>query len=158
MSVGDYKTVLSVLGSLNKTQLEDVRRRAAFLIQHKPGGSVAAVADEDWILHGILYELERRGLGDNVGFNVRRSRDFKGFQTKSETVRAILGSAAPDLSAVELRLLGEIAAKALASYVTWKDISRDIMLEHVHLIPLAISRSFPDYLECGMLNLLVKKT
>lgn len=152
-SAASYAEVLLSLGRLNRKQLEEVRRRAAFFLQHKTEPD--SVEDEDWLLTGILTELRRRGL-DSRSFRIKRASSYASFQTQSENVRELLLTAAPGLTAVQRRALGEVAAYELASYLSWTDVSRETMLTYVARIPEAIDRAYPGYMASQLLGLVVR--
>ncbi len=149
----DYKQMLSSLTLLDRGQLEEIRRRAAFLLQHKT--SPAAAEDEDWLLAGILAELGQRGQDDRQ-FRLKRASSYAGFQTQSEHVRQMLERAAPDLSLVERRALGEVAARSLALRLErWTDVNRENMLRYVGQVPEAVEDCYPGYMASGLLSAVV---
>ncbi len=145
--------MLASLTSLNRSQLEEIRRRAAFLLQHKSGP--ASVEDEDWLLTGILTELRHRGQDDR-NLRLKKASSYASFQSQSERVRAVLEDLAPDLSVVELKALGEVAANALAVRLErWTEVSRENMLRYVSQVPEAIEGCYPGYMASGMLCVVV---
>lgn len=153
----DHREIVASLRSLSRSQLEDVRRRAALYLQHsKP----STVEDEDWLLIGIRTELSRRGLESRDTFRLKKPSSFASYQTQSETVRSLLLSAAPDLTAVQRRALGEIAAKALADFLTsWQKpptISREALLRRVSRVPEALDWAYPGYMAAGLLGVVVR--
>lgn len=149
----EFSDVLRALPSLNRTQLEELRTKAAFLISRRPN-TATSMEDEDWLLYGIKTELVRRGL-ENPDFIFRKNESFRSFITISPKVRELLESAAPGLSLTERRWLGEVAAKELAKYLR-VDISLRSMLEHASQIPQALNRAFPGYMEGRMLGIVIK--
>lgn len=149
----EYKEVIDSLSRLNRAQLEQVRRRCAFLLQHQQSGLVS-VEQEDWLLLGILSELRFRGL-DKGSFQLKNHSSHASFNTQSEKVRELLLEAAPGLSAVQRRALGQVAAQALASYLTWTNVNRDNMLRYVSRVPEAVDEAYPGYLESRLLHLVV---
>lgn len=154
----EFKDIMGSLRSLSRTQLEAVRKQAAYHLQHQSSRGSAPVEEEDWLLLGLLTELRRRGL-DGRDFKIKSSSSFAGFQTQSVGVRELLLTAVPGLSAVQRRLLGEIAGYELARYLeSWsppKEISRANLLMYVSRVPEAIDRAFPGYMAAGMLGLVV---
>lgn len=149
-----FQDVLDSLGHFNKKQLEEIRTKSAFFIQRRPNVNVS-MEEEDWLLLGIQKELVRRGL-ELPDVQFRRNASYRNFLTISPKIRELLELAAPGLSLIERRWLGEIAAKCLADYLR-VEINLRNMVEHATLIPLAINKAFPDYMEAGMLGLVVKK-
>lgn len=156
----DFNQILLGLGTLNRTQLEQIRQRCAFFLQQKHGS--AGLEDEDWLLYGILSELSRRGIDNQqtINFRIKKSGSFHSYQTKSERVRMLLEQAAPGLTFTERRALGEVAAKELARFFEkdrkW-DITLNRMLERIDLVMPAMDRSFPGYLESGMLGVVLRQ-
>ncbi|MDE2426277.1 MAG: hypothetical protein KGO96_10275 [Elusimicrobia bacterium] len=151
----DLSEVLKSLSSLRRSELEEVKKRATFLLQHSMS-VVESVEEEDWLLYGIMEELKRRGLHSGGDFRIRHASSHAGFQSQSERVRALLLEAVPGLSLSERRLLGMLAAESLATYISkWRpeprEVSRDNLLRYVGKVPEAIDSSFPDYLSAGML-------
>ena len=168
MPATTYQQILNGLSLLDRKELEDVRRKAAVLLQLKGGGSPAqsgSLDNEDWLLEGIKAELYRRGLLDKAsGFRIKGDRSFGSFQTKSEKVRELLEKAAPDLSLTERHYLGQIAAKQLARYIeSWnaKDeddkiaVSLTTMLRFVDRVPEAIETYFPGYMGAQLLAVII---
>jgi hypothetical protein len=155
--IANVNEVLLSLGGLTRAQLEEVRKRAAFLLQHKVGP--APVEDEDWLLAGILAELRRRGLESRDTFRLKKPASYAGFQTQSENVRESILAATPGLSAVRRRALGEVAARSLADFLaSWPvEVNRDNLLRHVGRVTEALDWAFPGYLTAGVLGLVVGK-
>ena len=151
----DYEDLLVSLTQLSRVQLEAVRQRTAVLLQLKTGTGIT-VEETDWLLAGILTELRRRGLDARDNFRIRSSSAFAGFQTQSQSVRALLERVAPDLTMVQKRALGEVAAYELARLITWTSPSREVMLMNIARAPEAIDRAYPGYLEAGLIHLVIR--
>ena len=153
--VPTFEDIVPALSTLNRSQLEQLRTRAAFLLQHSPR---ATIVDEDWLLTGVLSELRYRGLTDLTTFKIKNSTSFAGFQTRSENVRRVLLEGAPGLNAVERRALGELAAKWLAaSLAEWTEVSLHSMLEKIGNIPAVIDAAFPGYMAERMLGIVIRR-
>lgn len=150
----DFADILRTLPALNRKQLEELRTKAAFFIQRRPDVNVS-MEDEDWLLSGIKKELVRRGL-EKPDFVFRKNDSYRSFVTTSVKVRELLEEAAPGLSLVERRYLGEIAAKELARYLR-VEITLRSMLEHASQIPQALNRAFPGYMEGRMLGIVIRQ-
>lgn len=162
VTVTSYQAILEALPGLNKTQLGEVKKRVAHLLQGSGSADRAPVEDEDWLLLGIIAELQRRGLeaDDRSQFVIKKSSSYASFSTASEITRGILLRAAPNLDAVERRLLGQIAGRELAKHLEgWHDppeISLHNLLIRVGHVPVAIETAFPGYMASGMLSLVVR--
>ena len=150
--------ILFSLGTLNRYQLDKVKQRVSFLLQHRT--NTTSVENEDWLLLGILNELRRRGLDDRDTFRLKKVSSYASFNTQSENVRSLLLKVAPDLTAIQRRALGETAAKALADFIsTWtppRETNRENLLMLVSKIPEALDWAFPGYMAAGMLGMVVR--
>jgi len=156
----NYQEVLNSISFFNLKQLEELRRKALFLIQLRSRTKSSGVKDQDWLLAGILTELTYRGLlSEKDRFRIKKSTSFRGFQTKSEKVRELLEEAAPRLKDVEKIALGQICGRELAHYLAYNgnDVSLHLLLEHVDLTLMAIDKAFPDYLQSRMLGVIVNQ-
>lgn len=149
----EHRRLLQSLQSMSRSQLEQVRQRASYHLQHKTG-AIESVEDEDWLMLGILHELDRRGL-DARPIRLKKPASFAQYQTQSENVRALLLKAAPGLNVLQRRALGQVASKELARYLTWVDVNRGSMLMYVSKIPEAIDAAYPGYMAAKMLGLVV---
>jgi hypothetical protein len=155
-----------ILEQLDREGLENVRKKATWFLKQKAGSLKSQpLEQEDWILEGIKTELDRRGLlSPTDAFRIKNSRSFAGFQTKSEKVRWLLEQAAPELSLIERKYLGEIAAQTLARYIeSWYPkpgeekvmVSLYTMLRFVDYIPRAIETAFPGYMASRVLGIII---
>lgn len=157
----NFQSITSALPNLTKKELEDIRRRCVILLQSKQS-TRQNIEEDDWLLYGVGQELKYRGLEDGerfAAFRIKNASSYSGYLEKARAVRTLLEECAPNITTVERRYLGEIAAKELARYIdTWKntDVSRDSLLHHIDKIPVALQRSFPNYLESKLLGMLIK--
>lgn len=154
----DYSQIISGLSSLDRAQLEEVRRRCAYYLQHR-SSSPEPVEDEDWLLAGLFAELSRRGLEQRTNFQIKKPVSFAGFQITSAAVRVVLLQACPGTTAVQRRALGEVCGYELAKFIeSWSHpqvICRDTLLRHVGKVPDAIDRAYPGYLGAGLLSVVI---
>lgn len=111
----------------------------------------------DWILGGINFELQRRGLW-KVGayFPVTQlvpECDVASKAVCEQLLSEMHGPATPTL----LTVLGQLAGRCLADYLLMQRIpvGPKTMLAQLSQIPLAIEEAFPGYMEAGMLRLCV---
>ena len=154
----DASYVLSALPRLNKGELEEVKRRTTALLQMGRRTDPQPIEDEDWLLLGILSELRHRGLDNRPTVRLKKASSYAGFSAQSERVRQLLLDAAPGLTAVQRRALGEIAARALADYLTWTDLNRDTLMRFVGRVPEALDKAYPGYTSSGLLPLIIGGT
>src|SRR6266702_495958 len=154
----NYNSILLTLPSLTRTQLEEVRRRASYVLQLTAGNVRKQVLEQqDWLLEGIVSELKYRGLWiDAFKFHIKNNKSFHSYQTKSEKVRELLEQASPNMTLIEKTVLGQICGYELACLLRM-NVSLHDMLEHVDLIPIAIDKSYPGYLASRMLGVIIKK-
>ena len=159
MDAPTYQQLVSSLPTMSKSQLTKLRQHVAFLLQHSPIDPVQPVEDEDWLLRGILTELDRRGLNVGKDFKIRRDSSYASFRAQSESVRAHLLRMVPNLTAVQRRALGEVCGRELALYLaSWQsapEINRHTMLTYVSRVPEALERSFPGYMAAGLLKMVI---
>jgi hypothetical protein len=116
---------------------------------------------DDWLLPNILEEIKDRGLSCTIPnyFKIKKRNAYNGYLRKSEDIRNSLERSLPGLAKVQRYALGRACAKTLAEYLV-KDnqfeLSLDIMLRKVELIPLALEYAFPGYASGGLLPILLK--
>jgi len=147
--------IIWAIPSLNRKELETVKKTVQYHLGKKASSN--SIEEEDWLLAGLLAELRRRGIANKGdGFRIKKLSSFASFQTKSIEIRSLLEESAPSLNIIERKYLGEIAAYELANYITWYDISLNVLLENINLIPLAIEKSFPGYMSSKMLGIIIQ--
>lgn len=154
MDAYEFDALVKRLPELTKNQMTTLRRHLLFLIDDKESGSVA---NEDWILHGIVSVLNERGMGYMIppNFRIRKARAFAGYETQADRVRTLLTDAVPDMTVTEQRSLGVIAARALADHISsWSSISFESLMRNVSKIPEALDEAFPSYISSGLLRYL----
>lgn len=148
-----YTDIIKLLPSLSQRELNDVRQQCQFRLQKSR--AMAPVEDEDWLFIGIISELQQRNL--YVPLGAVKPKSYGKFSTISTEVRRLLELAAPGLTgAVERRALGQVAAKALADYLSDGKFSSELsfqhMLLHVSLTPTAVERAYPGYMAAQLLG------
>jgi len=158
--------ITTMVRDLTKKQMTNVWRQLADHI-----GTATVGQEDDWILLGIQSVLQERGLGHMIPprFVINNNKSFKGYRTQADRVVQVLEQAVPDMTLVENRSLGAIAARCLADYIsTWPiraidgtvigyhEVALDSMLHNVGQIPKAIDRAFPGYLASGTLGFLLR--
>jgi hypothetical protein len=111
-----YQTIVEELPLLTRKQLDEIRKRAALLLQNQSIRS-DNVEEQDWLLEGILRECQQRGTYVGRSFHIKRSGSFSSFATKSEALRELLTECAPGLSPVQYIALGQVCARELATYL-----------------------------------------
>lgn len=147
--------LIDCLPDLTIEQLKEIRTRCSYFIQQrtKPNQS-----NDDYILSGILTELEDRGLGATIpkSFKIKNNRSFAAYLTTSEQVKNHLELSIPNMTFTQKKALGIIAARCLAKHIlSWNgDISLETMLKFVSRIPASLNYYFPGYVECGLLHLI----
>src|SRR5215470_3163619 len=104
-----YQTTVEELPTYTKQQIDDIRRRCTKLLQTKTKQR-ESVEVQDWLLEGVIAESRKRGFYIPSQFHVRGHRSFAGYLTKSQQVRELLLEAAPGLTPIQTRYLGEVAA------------------------------------------------
>jgi hypothetical protein len=115
----------------------------------------------DWLLDGIIYELENRGLKKTIPpeFKIKSVRSFQNFPEKSLRMQEFLKDAMPVMSRAERIAVGRLCAKALSMYIEkFAPINLHTMLNLVDRIPAALEEQFPGYIQTGMLRFILKGT
>jgi len=160
----NFQKICDLLPSLDRGELEQVRTRCAYQLQHKTAKQTI-VDQQDWLLEGVLAELQFRGIYTSRNqLQIKNPRSFAGYTTKATAVRALLEHAAPNLTSLQKMSLGRVSAHELFEFLTsWKDedgvsrpVTLNLMLESVHLVPNALDRAFPGYMASQMLGLIVR--
>lgn len=159
MDAREYQHFVSLFDSLTKEQMTNARHRLSHLI-----GNASTGQQSDWILDGILTVLQERGLGETIPphFAIRKTKSFSGYETQADRVRRLLDNAMPDMSLTEHKLMGILAARSLADYISsWSEDNNEVtlarLLQHVSQIPTALNRAFPGYIESGVLTFLLRR-
>jgi hypothetical protein len=158
LSQKSLDSVLDLLKDLTSPELEIVRKHAIAYAGIGPKRRIPInEVREDWILDGILYELQRRGLGDTIPgeFFIRNKQSFAGYAERSERVRKMFDGY---FSTTYDRLaFGRMLAHSLAKKVDeFAPISLDTLLRNVGLIPEAFDSAYPGYISNNMLPMLIK--
>lgn len=155
-----YKLIKEAIPELNRQQLTELRTLASWQLQQKAGRKDEGVQEQDWLLEGIIFVLNERGLGKQVphSFRLKNNKSFASYQTQSERIKSLIEDAlGNNSSTMELKQAGIIAARALASFLA-KEVSFHAMMFSISRIPEAIQRSFPGYIESGLLPLILRKS
>lgn len=150
-----YKDILAALPSLDRTQLEAIRKRCQALTKLGPAANQQPARDVDWLLRGIMTTANRRGL-----YVADMRNTSQAYKTQAAQVRELLEEGAPGLDYAERVALGEVAAEALVLYlqnVRRMEVSLSNLLMYVGQIPLAIEKEYPGYWECRLLGLTVRR-
>lgn len=151
--------IIEMMGELTQDELEQVRKMAVAMAGVGPKKRIPiAEMREDYILDGIMFEIESRGMGGSIPgeFRLRTKSSFNSFVEGSERVRRIFELQAPKITTAEKIALGRLMARSLSQKVAeFAPITFEIMLRNVRLIPEAFENSFPGYLESGLLTVLV---
>lgn len=167
MSATELAAVLRMIPNLTSVEkAQALARLKATSLGVDGGRALAEVPDAaDWLLEGMYFELRRRGLlGAQERVPARQvQRLAPDWNSAAGAVRKLLaerlryfGAAHSPRYAIMLSL-GNVAARALADYLEAGQvpIGLKVLLTNVGKVPQAIDRSFPSYLESGMLHCLV---
>ena len=148
---------------------EDLARVAKHLAALKATAPVEA--DEvyfdvrnDWLLRGIVRELQSRGQGRLIprDFAITKVKSFHNYAKHSERVRAwLVEQMGRDLTKAEKLSLGDLAAGCLGDLIESWDLDVGVglhtMLNNASRIPEAIIRQFPGYVEASLLSWVLKR-
>lgn len=156
MSTEEYKIAVKLLPRLSHQELTDLRLRLDAFLKIEKGATSAADFNpaEDWLLSGIETELRRRALWSNGPLPTKLlPRSWAG---RSNAVRELLLwkiKRQVPLRAAEKLALGQVAARALAEYLSRGSVPLGprVMVERIESVPAAIESAFPGYLKAGLL-------
>lgn len=159
----DYDAILREIPRLQPNQLVEIRKKigATLALCGVKTGEPAVEEPEkvidDYLLEGIYQELRRRGLLARGGLPSRLIPPD--FRVNSASARFCLQEQLGELSAPDRAALGQLAARALASYLERGKIPVGVstMLKNVNKITSAIEASFPGYLASGLLKFCWRK-
>jgi hypothetical protein len=152
MSV-DLKAILEALPTLTPTAWQQLHDKTGALLALN-GHGLTAPEPDDYLLEGIYFELRRRGLiTQEARFTVLQFKQHR-WHTVSANTRKILERHNPHLSRTDCTALGQLAAKALAGYLSHNNIpvTPGTMLRHAHNMLVALDFAFPGYLMRGKLR------
>lgn len=148
-----YQQVLKLIPELTASELKQVQARISVLTQASDTAPVQV-----WLLDGIFYELQRRGLITSGVETFPFLTGAKKYKEQLDIVgERILTEVVVPLSTVEKQALGRLVARALVDYL--RDIpgfGLRVMLQQVSKVPEALEASYPGYLGDGMLGMLVR--
>lgn len=157
----EYNLVIELLNKLSSEEREQVRKRIIAYPDYsskKKNVNLQEVND-DYILSGILYELEVRGMKDIIpsNFYIKNKTSFNSYWEGSNSCRKFLEKGLGNMITVERLILGRICARSLAlQVINFAPISLDSMLNNVRKIPEALDKSFPGYIQAGLLQFLLR--
>lgn len=157
MTVVLYDDILATVPKLSSTELRNIIKFCNAALSFRGAERHTDAGEDDWLLRGVLAELDSRGLYAPSGFKIRSGTAYKGYTAKAAVVRDTIERAAPDMDITQLRLMGEVAAHELARMITWKTLSLEVLLDNINLVPEALERSFPGYIAAGLLHLVIRR-
>ncbi len=160
MSKSAFDQISELLENLSKDELEQIRKKCMVLgsIGPKQRTSISEM-HQDWLLSGVLYELEKRGLGNTIpsNFSIRSKQSFSSYQERAERVRNLFEEKAGIKGSVDKLAFGRVLARLLAKKIDqFAPVSLDTLLRNVGLMPEAFEDAFPGYITAGMLPFMVK--
>lgn len=154
MNAAEFDAIVSKIPEMTKAQMTDLRRRLLFFV-----GKRTDSTNQDWLLNGILDVVRERGLGQMIppNFHIRNTKSYGDYETQADRVRQLLSDAIPEMSVIEQRTMGVIAARALAAHLAkFTEISLHNMLFYVARTPEALDDAFPEYLSSGTLEFIIR--
>jgi hypothetical protein len=154
----EFNAILVALPKLTEAQKAKLRPR--LVINGLVNGETKVMDDEDpdgdWLLHGMLSALQKRGLVTSTRLKKGvAARLAPGYEEKARQVRKLFTQGARrKLNYAEKILLTEIATEAMIS--RWRtDINLAKVLRCTHLLPSKLDRAFPDYLRAKMVDIIL---
>jgi hypothetical protein len=156
----EYTQIINLLDKLSNQELEQLRKRCSALsgLSAKRKNVDLREMNEDWILSGILHELEIRGMKEMIpsNFYIRNKSSFNSYWEGSLSCRQLFEKHIDARNTAKRIALGRICAKVLARKVEeFAPIVLDSMLNNVRMIPEAFDKSFPGYLQAGFIRFMI---
>lgn len=164
--MSELKQIVGKLPKLTKAERQTLRQALDFF----DGGKTKAlnkpqITVQDWLLPGIIAELRRRGL-EYSGINERRiasmAPDYEKeaaalmASLRQKLIKAKAITTQERLTHAELEGFGRVSARALADYLqNTRSLNLKFMLGNISKLPDALEASYPSYLACGMVGVLV---
>ena len=157
-----FQEILALLPKLSPDELKQVKTRVSFLLgQGKTKAEDKNEEFNDWLTLGIVYELQRRGTvaKDLNNFILKKSAPSSYVENCAMVCKHLEGRVSSSiLDPVQLVILGRMVARCEADYLSFfGEVSLRQMLCNIGNIPIAIERSYPGYVQSGMLDFLVHK-
>ena len=158
-----YLKVIELLSKLSSEELEKVRlhiiARPDYIGRSKRKNVNLQEVNDDYLLSGILHEMEVRGMQDLIpsNFYIKNKSSFNSYWEGSKSVREHLELKLINMNTSERLILGRICSRSLAKEVIqFAPIGLDSMLNNVRKIPEALDKSFPGYIEAGLIGFLLQ--
>jgi hypothetical protein len=159
-----YQQALHLLPSLTADERKNLRV-ALGQFNGSAKSVVATSSVDDWLFEGVLKELSRRGLVYRVKDAADVQRIAPNYEDDAAFVRSTLEKSLkqgmPDFRRIHLSALGCASARCLANYITsWRlqsPLGLKFMLTNTSKTFEAIDKSFPGYLQSGMVSVLVQR-
>lgn len=149
--------------------LSEVERAQVMLAWKRlPNGGVVplqagGIPTKDWLAAGVEIELQRRGMPHHSLTTARIKDIAPDYASDAAVIRGDLEDKMRiafngAVKHTQLVALGAVVVRALGRKLeTYRPVGIQALLTSVHLIPEAVEESFPGYLRCGMIGMLVRQ-
>jgi hypothetical protein len=146
-----FDDVKRALPLLTELQLKEIINRCKMLASKD-------LANDDWLLEGIVVELRLLGIPVPSHEKIVRLNNFKAYSDKSYHLRAALERQGIK-TRTEKRQLAKICCMCLIEYLKgFTDVSLPNMLMFIDHIPQALERAFPGYWSNRMLPFVIGRS
>ena len=166
--MSELKQIIGKLPKLTKAERQTLRQALDFFDGGKTKAAVSGkekVVVHDWLIPGIIAELRRRGL-EYSGLSDRRiasmapdyEEESKALMVslRQKLIKAKALTSKERLTHAELEGFGRVSARALADYLqNTRSLNLKFMLGNISKVPDALEASYPSYLACGLVGVLI---
>lgn len=158
----ELDAVLKAMTTLSQPELLTVEKRARVLqglLGPKPLTSDAP-QEADWLMDGIYFALTARGEASLIvpQHQIRMQKGYDYYELHAPRLREGLAHYLPGARPNELLLFGRLIGDVFVSYVSdrYKTHTLHALMTKIDMVPAAIDKAFPSYLENGLLPALLK--
>lgn len=152
--------ILEALPKLKPGELLQVEQRVIALKQFLPAPKMRDHNPTDWLLDGIIMELEARGLGASIPPKgaFPRLKPWKDYlRVRPDLQHWANQRAGVTFTRTEWAVFGTLAARILANHLaSFTEVNIRTMLVHVDELPEAFQKAFPGYAESRFLGMLIR--
>lgn len=155
-----------MLPSLKRIELEIIAQRSASLIRALNGaynplkeGETTTLDPDDWLLEGIYSALRARGRDFQIipKSKLTDQECYRHYNQHAPGFRKAIELSIPNMSALEKTLIGEIIADAFVDDCISHEAGNMIsILYRSHRMMTVLDGAFPNYLQNGLLAVLLK--
>ena len=154
--MSDLQRIIEALPHLTQAELQSVKVRIGFLLKVGNQVDVETSTEELLVLDAIVSMLSSMGL-EFPQVHMLKKRSNPAFREKVESLFKYMNQSG--LGRTEIRAFLFLSIRLLVDHMKALSIpvSGGTVMRNIGAIPGLINRSFPGYVECGHLDLLVRR-